>query len=115
MGPQYALPFPQMGVVTSLEQFENLPRYEPQFRDVLRQWGIDSAEPIGSLISLRNTEELGALVLAHPETDFVMSRRYASAVSLAPHSVAPAGRDYFFLIARQRAERTSPPAWTCGM
>jgi 4-amino-4-deoxy-L-arabinose transferase-like glycosyltransferase len=114
-GPTYSLPFPQMGVVTSLEQFQNLARYEPQFRDYLRQWGIDSDAPIASLISLRNPEELGALVLARPDTDFVMSARYANAVSLAPHSVAPAGRDYFFLIARRRMERASPPAWTCGM
>jgi 4-amino-4-deoxy-L-arabinose transferase-like glycosyltransferase len=114
-GPRYGLPFDEMGIVTSVEQFESLPRFEPQFRDRLRQWGINSSEPIATLIALRNPEELGALALAHPESDFVIPERYRTAVALAPHSIAPAGPNFFFLIARHRIERTSPPAWTCEM
>jgi 4-amino-4-deoxy-L-arabinose transferase-like glycosyltransferase len=115
IGPRYALPFDQMGIVTTLEQFESLPSFEPQFRDRLRQWGIDSPAPIATLISLRNPEELGALVLSRPQSDFVIPAIYRDAVRLAPHSIAPAGLNHFFLIARQRIERPSPPAWTCGM
>jgi hypothetical protein len=104
-----------MGIVTAIGQLENLPALEPQFRDYLRQWGIDSSAPIATLIAVHGPEELGALALARPESDFVIPARYSNVVRLAPHSVAPAGIDYFFLIARHRIERTAPPAWTCKM
>ena len=41
--------------------------------------------------------------------------RYRSDVVSVAHDIAPAGRDFFFLLARQRRERASPPAWTCRM
>jgi hypothetical protein len=114
-GPRYALPFEQMGIVTSLDKFESLPRFVPQFRHYLRQWGINSSEPLATLIALRSPEELGALVLSRPDSDFVMHARYRNAVAQAPHLFVPAGLNHFFLIARNRLERASPPAWTCGM
>jgi hypothetical protein len=114
-GPRYALPFEQMGIVTTVEEFLNLPKLEPQFRDYLREWGIDSSQPIATLIVAHGPEELGALVLARPESDFVIPARLQSAVALAPHAVAPAGTDHFLLIARKRIERIAPTQWTCKM
>ena len=76
---------------------------------------VQESEPIATLITLRNEDDLAALTGLHPGTDFLIPARYQSAVALAPHAIAPAGRDYFFLIARQRAERTTPPAWACHL
>jgi hypothetical protein len=114
-GPRYSLPFERMGISVTVPQFASLAALEPQFRDYLRQWSVDSSKPLATLIIARSPDELGALALAHPEADFVAPVRYREALALAPHAVAPAGKDYFFLIARHRIERTSPPAWSCGM
>jgi hypothetical protein len=114
-GPRYGMPFEQMGIAVTVQQFNNLPALEPQLRDRLRQWGIDSPEPIATLILARDPEELAALTMAHADSDFLVPMRYRSAVALAPQAVSPAGLDYFFLIARQRKERSAPPDWTCHM
>ena len=112
---QYGMPFEQMGIAMTVDQFNRLSELEPGFRDRLRQWGIDSSDPIATLILAATPEELGALALAHGEADFVMPARYRDAVRQAPHTVTPAGEGYFFLISRQRRERTSPRGWTCRM
>jgi hypothetical protein len=114
-GPRYGMPFEQMGITVTVPRFNDLPAIKPQLRDRLRQWGIDSAAPIATLILARDPEELGALTMAHGEADFLVPARYRSAVALAPHAVSPAGRDYFFLISHRRQERAAPPAWTCHM
>jgi hypothetical protein len=114
-GSRYAMPFEQMGIGVTVPQFNDLPALEPQFREHLRQWGIDSSAPIATVILARDADELAALTMAHGDTDFLVPARYRSAVALAPQAVSPAGFDYFFLISRRRRERTSPPAWTCHM
>ena len=74
-GQQYAMDFASMGIILSAAQFNDLPRWEPAFRQRLRQWGIDSAEPIGTLIVAQTFEELAAVVDAHPDSDFLMPNR----------------------------------------
>ena len=113
--PRYGMPFQEMGIAVSVPQFNHLAGLEPQFRGRLRQWGMDTADPIASLILVRDADELEALAVSHPETDFLIPERYHDAIRLAPHSTAPAGSDYFFLIARRRFERSSPQGWTCRM
>ena len=111
----YGMPFQEMGIAVTVEQYNDLAALAPQFRERLRQWGIDSSDPIATLIVAHDPDELGALTMTHGEADFLVPARYRSAVALAPHAISPAGRDYFFLIARQRKERTTPPGWTCHM
>jgi len=112
---RYGMPFQDMGIAVTVEQFNRLPELELAFRERLRQWGMRSPAPIATLIAARTPDELGALTLAHGDADFVIPARYREAVRLAPHAVAPAGTGYFFLISRERQERTSPREWTCRM
>jgi len=114
-GPRYALPFDEMGIVTTLSEFRTLPSHEARFRDKLRQWGIDSSAPIATLIALRTPEELAALVASRPDADFVMPAKYRPIMTSAPHELAPIGLGHFFLMSRQKLDRSTPPQWTCRM
>ncbi len=113
-GP-YGMPFPDMGISVTVDQFNNLPRYEPEFRSRLQAWGLASSVPIATLITARSPEEVGALVTAHPDTDFLMPVAYQSVVRSAPQVQIAATPRLFFLLSRTPVPRTSPPAWTCRM
>src|SRR5215472_12055463 len=115
IGSRYDLPFDEMGIAVTVDQFHQLPTLEPQFRNRLRQWGLYSPDPIATLIVLRSADDLAALTGLHPDADFLIPRAYRSEVRLAPHAIAPADRDHFFLISRHRLERAAPQAWTCHM
>jgi hypothetical protein len=115
VGRRYDMPFDEMGIAVTVDQFHVVSTLEPQFRDRLRQWGLDSSDPIATLIVLRNADDLAALTGLHPDADFLIPEHYRTEVALAPHAIAPAGRDHFFLISRHRMERAAPPAWTCHM
>uniref|UniRef100_Q02BX3 Glycosyl transferase, family 39 n=1 Tax=Solibacter usitatus (strain Ellin6076) TaxID=234267 RepID=Q02BX3_SOLUE len=113
-GP-YGMPFPDMGISVTVDQFNNLPRYEPEFRSRLQAWGLASGVPIATLITARSPEEAGALVAAHPDTDFLVPAAYQAAVRSALHEQVAATPHLFFLLSRARIPRTSPAAWTCRM
>jgi dolichyl-phosphate-mannose-protein mannosyltransferase len=114
VGGRYGLPFEEMGIAVTVDRFNALPTLEPRFRDRLRQWGLDSSDPIATLIELNTGDDLAFLTGNHPEADFLVPASRRSDVALAPHFIAPAGRDYVFLLSRHRLERP-PPAWTCHM
>ena len=113
-GP-YAMPFAEMGITVTVDQFNDLARYTPAFRARLREWGLDSGAPIASLIAARTAADLAALVRAHPESDFLISAAYRNAVESAPQELIGAAADYLLLLSRTSVERTSPPAWSCRM
>lgn len=113
-GP-YAMPFADLGIVVTVDQFNDLARHTPAFRDRLRQWGLDSGAPIATLITARSTGELTGLVRAHPESDFLIPAVYRTAVESVPQELIGAGSNYVLLLARTSLPRRSPAAWTCRM
>src|SRR5205823_6646139 len=87
---RYAMPFEEMGLVLSAEQFNDLAKWEPVFRRRLREWGLEapatgsaSEEPIGTVVAARSAEELAAIVRAHPASDFFVPQRYLAIVEPA--------------------------------
>ena len=113
-GP-YAMPFDEMGITVTVGQFNLLARYTPAFRARLREWGLDSGAPIATLIVARTEADLAALILAHPESDFLITGAYRHAVESAPHEVIGAVADHLLLLSRTPLARASPPAWSCRM
>jgi 4-amino-4-deoxy-L-arabinose transferase-like glycosyltransferase len=115
---RYAMPFEELGIVLSAAQFDDLEKWEPAFRRRLREWGLDSVEPIGTLVAARSAEELAAIVRAHPASDFFVPERYRAAVepaAQAAHQILPASPDHFLLLSRLTSQRLPPAAWTCRM
>ena len=121
-GP-YDMPFPEMGISVTVDQFNNLSRHAPAFRTRLREWGLpadgstdgSSDAPIATLITARSAEELAALVAAHPDSDFLLPAGYRSALGSPPQQPAAATPQYYFLLSRVPLPRPSPPAWTCHL
>jgi 4-amino-4-deoxy-L-arabinose transferase-like glycosyltransferase len=113
-GP-YGMPFPEMGISVTVDQFNHLDREIPAFRDRLRQWGLDSGAPIATLITARSADELAGLVAAHPEIDFLLPAAYRDAVRGASQVEIEITPRFFFLLSRTPQPRSSPPAWTCRM
>jgi len=54
--------------------------WEPVFRQRLREWGLDSGEPIGTLILAGSPEELAWMIRTHPASDFLLPQPYRAAV-----------------------------------
>ena len=113
-GP-YAMPFAEMGITVTVEQFNDQARYKPGFRAPQREWSLDSGAPIASLIRARTAAELADLVRAHPDSDFLVPGAYRSAVKSAPQEAVGEAADYLLLLSRTPRERASAPAWTCRM
>ena len=113
-GP-YSMPFRDMGIMVTVAEFNDLARFEPAFRDRLRQWGIDSAAPIATLITPRSREQLAGLVVAHPEIDFVVPAAYRDVLLHAPQARVDLSDRFFFLLSRMPQARASMPGWTCRL
>jgi hypothetical protein len=113
-GP-YEMPFVQMGIIISAAQFDDYGRWAPVFRERLRSWGLDSPAPIGTLIEAGTPEELGRVVAAHPDSDFLVPDRYRGAVVSPSHVMVEAPPGHFFLLARQSRSRQGLPEWACRL
>ena len=117
-GGQYGMNFAQMGIILTAAQFDGLDQWEPVFRQRLRDWGLDSGEPIGTLILAGSPEELAQMIRAHPASDFLLPQQYRAAVEPAAqptHQLVEAAASHFFLLSREARQRAAPPAWSCGL
>ncbi len=117
-GGQLTMDFPGMGITVSAAQFNDLAAWQPRFRATLRQWGIDSEEPLARLIVASTPAELMGMIRAHPRIDFFVPNRYRAAAEVAGYAgrqITEAPPDFFLLLAPDRLPRASPPAWPCRM
>src|SRR5262249_49589662 len=113
-GP-YAMDFAGMGIITTASEFDDLDRHEPVFRQKLREWGLDSTAPIGTLIAAATPRELADVVAAHPAADFLVPERYREALAGdTAHDVRPALPDHFLLLSRQSVAGQKA-AWSCEL
>jgi hypothetical protein len=109
------MPFTDMGITVTVDQFNQLAQHVPAFRARLREWSLDSGDAIATLITARTGADLASLVLAHPESDFLIPGVYRDAVRTAPHELIGASADYLLLLSRTPQTRISRPAWSCRM
>jgi hypothetical protein len=117
-GGQYGMSFSDMGIILTAAQFDGLAQWEPVFRQRLREWGLDSGEPIGTLILAGSPEELARTIGAHPGSDFLLPQQYRAAVEAAAgpsHQLVEAGGNHFFLLSKEARLRAAPPAWSCRL
>ena len=110
----YGLGFAAMGIILTAGQYGDLRRWEAVFRERLRGWGLDSSEPIGTVVLASAPAELAGMVAAHPETDFLVPERFYAAVAHTAaftHDLVTVSPDRFFLLSR-RALPAPPRRWT---
>jgi hypothetical protein len=112
----YGMDFAYMGIVLDSAQYDDLGRWTPMFRQHLREWGMDSTEPVGTLIVGATVKDLERTLLAHPSADFFMPDSYRQAVAgsgAVAHDLVQAGPGRFFLLARE-SSAAPPPKWSCN-
>ena len=107
-----------MGISVTVDDFDHLDDRRRSFRDKLREWGVNSDEPIASLVVAADEGELVRLVRSHPSSDFFFPAGYrpqVEAAGLPAHRIVDTGQHCFLLLSREGLSRNVPPAWPCRM
>jgi hypothetical protein len=94
-----------LGITVTAQQFEELPRWEPQFRERLREWGLDSGEPIATSVVADSDADVAKIVASHPDADYYLPARLRPALEgavAATHELVAGSEQRFFLLARQK-------------
>jgi hypothetical protein len=86
---RYAPDYAYLGITVSTAQFEDLERWEPQFRERLLGWGLRSGAPIATNIMAASVDEIVRLVETHVRSDFYLP---ANIIAHVPAEVISARR-----------------------
>jgi len=107
MAPHYV----DLGITVTARQFIAMQHWEPMFRARLRQWGLDSDDPIATAVVADSDADVAKIVAAHPEADYYLPSRFQAiltGVAATTHDRFVVSNDRFFLLSRQRAEAGAP-------
>jgi hypothetical protein len=113
---QYGMDFAAMGIVLDAARFDDPGGSLPVFRRRLREWGMESASPVGTMIVGSTTADLARTIQHHPATDFFLPERDREAIAAsatATHDMVPMPPGHFLLLARQ-THPAAPPKWSCN-
>jgi hypothetical protein len=113
----YGMDFSSMGIILDAQQFADLDHWTPVFRQRLRAWGLDSSEPIGTVVFKQSMEEVALLIRARPDNDFLLPERYravVAAAAAASHDLVTVSPDRFLLLSRHGLPAKGG-RWSCRM
>lgn len=68
----FPLDFEYLGILMTAADFSRLTELRPQFEQRLREWGLDSGDPIATTILAANQREIAALIEEHADADFLL-------------------------------------------
>jgi hypothetical protein len=106
----YGMPFRDLGIALPVAEYLEGNAAE-RYRGRLREWGVATDEPVGTLIAASSLKELEELVRRSPDSDFLLPGRYP--LSDPQHVAVPAGLGYYFLLAKTGT--ASPVKGNCRM
>ena len=99
---RYAPRYAYLGITVSAAEFQEIERWQPQFLERLRQWGLPSATPIATNITAPSAADIVRLVETHPLADFYLGRDIFSRIPPEVSStrrIVPLSADQSFLLA----------------
>jgi 4-amino-4-deoxy-L-arabinose transferase-like glycosyltransferase len=108
-----------LGITVTLDQFERLDQLRPMYAARLKDWGLDSIEPLGTSIVSTSQDGFLRLLRACPRADFYLPARNLPAVEpiiQATHRKALLANGRVLLLALRPPERVpaarmwAPPA-----
>jgi hypothetical protein len=70
--PQPPLDLHYLGILVSADEFASMERLRPVWRERLREWGLDSDEPIATAVVARSREEVEQFMRSRPEADYLV-------------------------------------------
>jgi hypothetical protein len=75
---KFPLDYEYLGISVSEPDFDHISKLQPVFAQRLREWNLDSTEPIATVIVAQNEVEMVALMTSHPECDFYVPPEWAA-------------------------------------
>jgi len=108
----YAPHYPHLGITITAAQFTELDRLTPQFRENLREWGLDSIAPLATAIEAHSDSDVLRIIQTHPLDDFYLPARLRQQVEplvQSTHDISNASQERLLLFARRAPENVSPP------
>lgn len=109
---RYAPHYPHLGITVTAEQFTELDRLTPQFRENLREWGLDSIAPLATAIEARSDSDVLSIIRSRPLDDFYLPARFRQQVEplvQSTHDISNASPERLLLFARRAPENVSAP------
>jgi Dolichyl-phosphate-mannose-protein mannosyltransferase len=109
LAPHYV----ELGITVTAAQFDDMERWEPVFRKRLREWGLNSGEPIATAVVAESDAEVAKIVAAHSTADFYLPARFRSTLEGAvkgTHELVAVSDTRFFLLAKTRPDTPSSSA-----
>jgi len=109
---RYAPHYPHLGITVTAEQFAELERLTPQFRENLREWGLDSIAPLATAIEARSDSDVLNIIRTHPLDDFYLPARLRQQVEplvQSTHDISDASSERLLLFARHAPSNVSAP------
>ncbi|MDQ2900248.1 MAG: hypothetical protein M3Y07_10650, partial [Acidobacteriota bacterium] len=104
-----------LGITLTPAQFDSLPRDRGEYLRRLKSWGLTNSDPIGTAIVARNLDEMRAMILSHPGSDFFVPRFWLTG-GIGNHTIVEATPNRVFLLAIHPSKvEHSADAWTCDM
>jgi 4-amino-4-deoxy-L-arabinose transferase-like glycosyltransferase len=102
--------YPPLGIILTADQFLQLPRLMPQFANALRTWGLDSTEPVGTVVTIARREQLGEIVHARPDLDLLIPPDWEAAIrEIQPaQQIVRYSPTRIFLLSRTDSEHPKP-------
>jgi Dolichyl-phosphate-mannose-protein mannosyltransferase len=109
---RYAPHYPHLGITVTAEQFTELDRLMPQFRENLREWGLDSIAPLATAIEARSDSDVLGIIQTHPLDDFYLPARLRQQVEplvQSTHDISNASPERLLLFARRAPDNVNAP------
>ena len=101
-----------LGIIVSASDFETLEERTPAFRKKLQDMGLDSPEPIGTVIVVSNEDEIDNMIQSHPDVDFLVPTKFVKPEFKINHLISVVSARHSLLAARNF---TFPPKRKCGL
>ncbi|PWT99302.1 MAG: hypothetical protein C5B51_27440 [Terriglobia bacterium] len=108
---RYAPHYGYLGITVSASQFDELERWELLFQRHLQEWGLDSVEPVATVVVANSAAEVVHMISTHPQSDFYLPEDFLGQLPdtvNATHSISPFAGRRFFLLARDSRYSARP-------
>jgi hypothetical protein len=99
-----ALDLHALGILITAEEFSHLPELRPEYQRRLREWGLDSGDPIATTILAPTEDSIATLVRDHPDADFFLPGAWVLR-DQGVHQTWPMRGTRAFLLARKMIHR----------
>jgi len=101
LAPHYV----DLGITVTAAEFDDLAPLKPQFRARLREWGVDSDEPIATSVVADSEADIPKIVAAHPEADYYLPARFLASFDAAKFDVVRTSDAHLFLLSHEKPDR----------